>query len=106
MQHAVKQAKLTPSQAADVLRNGRGSQHWGERIDTAFKELVQNDQLLEGDVVVSPRSLPKGSVAPDVIDLRSKSWWDLTTNADEFVKKRPKYNLQYGEGTGILYGEK
>jgi len=105
MGHAVKQAKLTPRQAADVLKNGSGSRYWGERIDKVFKELVQNDPLLRGDVAVSLRKLPKGSVAPDIIDLRAKNWWDLTSTGKEFSKKRRKYNAQYGQGTPILYAE-
>jgi hypothetical protein len=105
LSQAIKQANLTPKQLADVAKNGRASTHWGTQIDTRFKELVQNDPLLKGQVAVSPRSLPKGSGAPDVIDLQSKRWWDVTTTAEEFAKKPPKYGTQYGEGTPLLYAE-
>jgi len=105
LSHAVKQAKLTPAQARDVMKNGRASTHWGTQIDTRFKELVQNDPLLRGDVAVSPRSLPEGSGAADVIDLRSKRWWDVTSTAKEFAKKPAKYGTQFGDGTSLLYGE-
>ena len=88
-----------------VIKNGRASTHWGTQIDTRFKELVQNDPLLRGEVAVSPRSLPKGSGAPDVIDLRSKRWWDVTSTAEEFAKKPAKYGTQFGDGTSLLYGE-
>lgn len=105
LSHAIKQARLTPAQARDVMKNGRASTHWGTQIDTRFKELVQNDPLLRGEVAVSPRSLPKGSGAPDVIDLRSKRWWDVTSTVEEFAKKLGKYGTQYGDGTSLLYGE-
>ncbi len=89
LSQAIKQANLTPKQLADIAKNGRASTHWATQIDTRFKELVQNDPLLKGQVAVSPRSLPKGSGAPDVIDLQSKRWWDVTTTAEEFAKKTP-----------------
>ena len=105
LSHAVRQAKLTPAQARDVIKNGRASKHWGTQIDTCFKELVQNDPLLRGEVAVSPRSLPKGSGAPDVIDLRTKRWWDVTSTAEDFAKKPAKYGKQFGDGASLLYGE-
>ena len=105
LSHALKQAKLTPSQLKDAQRSGRGPMHWGTQIDTRFKNLVQNDYLLHGDVVVSPRKLPSSGGAPDVIDLRSKRWWDATTTAEEFAKKLPKYESTYGEGTSLLYSQ-
>jgi len=103
---ALKQAELTPRQVADILNGGRESTHWGTQIDTAFKRLVETDPLLSGEVAVSPRRLPSGSGAPDVIDLRTKSWWDATTTWDQFLLKGPKYNTQYGrQSTALLYGE-
>jgi hypothetical protein len=102
---AVTQAKLTPAQAADVLKNGSASRHWGTQIDTTFKNLVQNDMLLNGEVAISPRSLPRGAVAPDVIDLRSKQWWDATT-VDSWGMHNDKYSTQFGTGTGLLYDKK
>jgi hypothetical protein len=105
LSQAVKQAELSPAQAADIAKRGPASPHWGTQIDTRFKQLVQNDPLLQGEIAVSPRRLPKGSGAPDVIDLRSKNWWDVTSTAEEFAKKPPKYGTQYGEGTGLTYGE-
>lgn len=83
----------------------RSSTHWGTQIDTQFKKLVETDVALSGEVVVSPRSLPKGTVAPDVIDVRSKAWWDLTSTADEFAEKIPKYDAQYGKGSSLLWKE-
>jgi len=101
LSQAVKQAELTPAQVRDILKNGRASRHWGTQIDTRFKELVQNDWLLEGEVAVSPR----GVSAPDVIDLRAKRWWDVTSTRNEFAKKPAKYGTQYGQGTSLLYCE-
>jgi hypothetical protein len=60
---------------------------------------------LRGEVAVSPRSLPKGSGAPDVVDLSSKQWWDVTSTAEEFAKKPAKYATQYGVGTPLLCAE-
>jgi len=112
LQQAMAQARLTRPQVADIMKNGNGSRHWGTQIDTRFKELVQNDMLLKGDVVVSPRKLPKGCVAPDIVDVRAKNWWDATSDLEEFLKKPGKYNPQYGgsagggEGGDLLYGGK
>ncbi len=105
LSHAVHQAQLSPSQVRDAMHSGRSSMHWGTQIDTRFKELVQNDVLLQGDIVVSPRRLPKGAAVPDVVDVRSKRWWDVTSTNTEFEKKLPKYGTQFGEGTSLLYSE-
>jgi hypothetical protein len=67
----------------------------------AHDHLVQNDWQLQGEVAVSPR----GISAPDVIDLKAKGWWDVTSTAEEFAKKPPKYGTQFGEGAPLLYGE-
>ena len=113
LQQAIKQAKLSREQVADIMKSGRASVHWGTQIDARFKELVQNDVLLQGEVSVSPRFLRDGATgkfrgwpgAPDVVDLRAKRWWDVTSTAEEFAKKPPKYRTLYGDGTPLLYGE-
>jgi hypothetical protein len=105
MMAAVRRAELTPDQVLDIKRAGRASTHWGTQIDTEFKRLVESDAALSGDVVVSPRFLPKGTVAPDVIDVKSRSWWDLTSTSEEFAEKIPKYEAQYGKGSSLLYKE-
>jgi hypothetical protein len=105
LSNAVRNAELTPAQVADIARRGPASPHWGTQIDIRFKQLVQNDPLLQGEVVVSPRRLPAGSGAPDVIDLRSRRWWDVTSNNREFALHVNRYTTQYGEGTPLLYAE-
>jgi hypothetical protein len=99
MQNAIRNAELTPRQVADIMKNGRASKHWGTQIDTRFKMLVETDPQLSGEVAVSPR----GSPAPDVIDLQGKHWWDVTSTPEEFAKKPPKYGTQFGDGTPLLY---
>jgi hypothetical protein len=105
-QEAVKKAKLTQPQMDDILKGGREATHWGTQYDTEFKKLVQADPELAGEVVCSPRRLPKGTDAPDVIDVRSKFWWDLTSDSAQFAEKVPKYDAQYGKGIGLFWREK
>lgn len=102
---ALRKAELTGPQRETILKSGRASTYWGTQIDEEFKFLVQNDPTLAGEVVVSKRWLPKGTVAPDVIDIKTKCWWDLTSDSAAFAPKVPKYDAQFGQGVGLFWRE-
>ena len=77
---------------------------WARRLTPVSRNLSRTTRYCVA-MLWSPLEPYSRDWGPDVIDLRSKLWWDVTSTAEEFAKKPPKYGTQYGGGTSLLYGE-
>jgi RHS repeat-associated protein len=90
---------FTPAQTARIATNPNMEAAFrGERIDTFFKQAVENDPTLQ-HLSITPRF----QFGPDVFDPNTATWWDVTTPA-QWGAHVEKYSGQFGTGIPLLYG--
>ncbi|WP_239081701.1 hypothetical protein [Streptomyces sp. SID9727] len=78
--------------------------HQGTTIDESFKTSARADSLLRAnDVVISPRSVPKGTVLPDLYE-KNKTWWGDVTTENAWQKHLNDYSPTFGvEALALIY---
>ena len=95
---------LTPAQLEALDENpGLECAFRGERLDTAFKQLVQTD--IEEGLSPSLKNLmmtPRFTFGPDVFNPYTGQWWDVTTSA-QWAAHDAQYSSAFGFGNPLTY---